>query len=202
MKASIRITQAIVLALAAGCAPGPDADAPAAATLTEAETERFTATGEAAAAALAQTLIENLQAALTEKGPVGAVEFCAVDGPALTAQVAATQGMTVKRTSFRVRNPANEPDALDAEALRRFEGSAPGSAGWLQTAATGEIRYYKPLYVQEFCLQCHGPATDLAPGIPQILAERYPGDAATGYAAGDFRGVIRVVLSRGDPDGD
>jgi hypothetical protein len=32
------------------------------------------------------------------------------------------------------------------------------------------------------------------PGVRRVLSERYPEDLATGYEAGDFRGVVRVSI--------
>jgi hypothetical protein len=32
----------------------------------------------------------------------------------------------------------------------------------------------------------------MAPDVRSLLAERYPEDRATGYAAGDFRGMVSV----------
>jgi hypothetical protein len=42
------------------------------------------------------------------------------------------------------------------------------------------------------CLQCHG--ANIAPPVAAKLAELYPEDQATGFAAGDFRGLFWVEL--------
>jgi len=62
------------------------------------------------------------------------------------------------------------------------------------------MRSYAPMRVGEVCVRCHGDPDDLAPGVADLLAEEYPEDRATGYAMGDFRGVIRVSIPR-DPPG-
>jgi hypothetical protein len=153
-----------------------------------------------AAAALRQGLVTRLTAALEEGGPAGAVEFCSSEAIPLTSAIQAGMegGLTLKRTSFRYRNSANAPDEAEEAALLRFERSLQGPEGPLshltQRVSETEYRYYEPLYVGEPCLQCHGVPERLAPGVGVILEERYPGDLATGYAAGDFRGLIRVSV--------
>jgi hypothetical protein len=66
----------------------------------------------------------------------------------------------------------------------------------VQAVSEDEMRYYAPLMVAPLCVQCHGAAEALEPGVREILRDRYPDDRATGYAAGDFRGVIRVSIPR------
>ena len=44
--------------------------------------------------------------------------------------------------------------------------------------------------MQPLCLTCHG--TELDPAIAAQIAASYPADEATGFAAGDFRGVFWV----------
>jgi hypothetical protein len=46
--------------------------------------------------------------------------------------------------------------------------------------------------VQERCLQCHGDPAKFTPEVRKILASRYPADMATGYKAGDLRGMLSV----------
>ncbi len=54
----------------------------------------------------------------------------------------------------------------------------------------GRVGYVEPITVQPLCLGCHG--STLAPGIADELNELYPDDRATGFAAGDFRGLFWV----------
>lgn len=157
--------------------------------------------GAAAADALVGTLIGHLTAALDEGGPEGAIAFCATEALLLTADaVGSMEGVEIKRTSTRVRNPANAPDSLEALALAYFEeqlgatGTLP--AAWLQAEGEAALRYYRPLVVNQLCVQCHGPMGALSPAVLAALDERYPEDQATGYLAGDLRGLIRVRIAR------
>lgn len=165
------------------------------------ETEaRITALAEPAVGELMRTLVSNLTAAMEEGGPENAIGFCSTEAIPLTqkAQAGLRDGMEIKRTSFRYRNPANAPDEAEEEALLFFEeafqsgGELPGSM--VQRASATEYRYYRPLYVGEMCLQCHGSPESMRPAVRSLLAEHYPEDLATGYGPGEFRGVVRVSV--------
>jgi hypothetical protein len=166
----------------------------------EEERTRAVAVGRSAAAALATGLVKELTRALEEQGPERAVEVCSTEALRLTEQIAhdLSPGMEFKRVSFRNRNPQNAPDTLEAAALRYFkELSEQGDSlpqEWVQADGVGGFRYYKPLFVADFCVQCHGEPGQISPAVQEILAERYPDDEALGYAEGDFRGLIRVSV--------
>jgi len=157
------------------------------------------AIGDSAAVALSRALMSRVQAALQEGGPAYAIEFCSERALAITAAVqdSLPGGLELKRTSTRVRNPANAPDSLEQAALAHFhselDAGRPLPPYHLQQTEAG-WRYYKPIVVADFCTACHGPRESLDPAVRQVLAQRYPNDQATGYSAGDFRGVIRVSV--------
>ena len=154
--------------------------------------------GSSASQALMGTLVTQLTAAMQEGGAANAVDFCSTSALELTAGVAREQGLEVKRTSMKYRNPANAPDEDETEALRYYEsalaetGKLPGPL--VQKAGRDEYRFYRPLTVAPPCLGCHGSTGEIDPTVQAILDERYPDDLATGYAVGDFRGVIRVSV--------
>lgn len=171
--------------------------------------------GSEASRELAATLVGKLQESIAADGPAGAIEFCSAEGLSLTAEVGRATGFEIKRTSNRVRNPANTPDALERIALDRFETAAAAGdslpARFVQRTDQGAYRSYHPMRVQPLCLQCHGSNAELGEGVAEALRGRYPDDAATGYAVGDFRGLIRVTvpaaavdrrLAGGAPRGD
>jgi hypothetical protein len=172
----------------------PAARAPAAVSDAEAVT-----IGDSAAVALSRSLMSRVQMALQEGGPAYAIEFCSERALPITAAVqdSLAGGLELKRTSTRIRNPANAPDSLERAALAYFhselEAGRPLPPYHLQQTEGG-WRYYKPVVVADFCIACHGPRESLDPAVRQVLAERYPNDQATGYSPGDFRGVIRVSV--------
>ena len=166
--------------------------------LTPEEGEGVARIAEPAAAELLRTLVGRLTGAMEEGGAVAAIEFCSMEALPLTRRVEAglEGGLGLKRTSFRIRNPANAPDEAEEAALLYFEEAiqsgreAPSS--FVQRVSETELRYYKPLFLGEVCLQCHGDPVTMDDQVRELLLRRYPQDLATGYTAGDFRGVVRV----------
>ncbi len=168
--------------------------------ITPEQERRVAEIGEAASQDLISTLVSHLTAAMGEGGPVYAIDFCSTRALGLTddAAEAAGHGLELKRTSFRYRNPSNAPDEAEAEALEYFQATL-AETGQLpsmlvQRGGSSGYRYYRPLTVAPPCLNCHGAEDQLAPEVRERLGELYPGDRATGYEVGDFRGVIRVSI--------
>ena len=168
--------------------------------VTPEEGARVSQVAEPAAGELLRTLVERLTAAMDEGGAPHAVEFCSIEAMPLTRLVeAGLEGdLGLKRTSFRYRNQENAPDEVEELALRYFEDAILGGrelpVHYVQRVSEDELRYYKPLFVGEFCLQCHGDPEAMDPEVRARLEANYPGDLATGYEAGDFRGVVRVTV--------
>jgi hypothetical protein len=195
---TIALTAALALACGDGGrgAAGGEGEGTAADTASQAE---VVAVGDSAAMALSRALMSRVQAALQEGGAAHAIEFCSERALPITAAVqdSLAGDLALKRTSTRIRNPANAPDSLEREALAYFhselDAGRPLPAYHLQRTNDG-WRYYKPIVVAEFCTRCHGPRETLEPAVRQVLAQRYPNDQATGYKPGDFRGVIRVSI--------
>ena len=156
--------------------------------------------GRAASAALDDTLGARLARSLKESGPEGAMSVCAYQAQALADEVASKEGVKIKRTSLKLRNPANAPDAYEKEMLARFsadarEGSLPGeSMDERRENGRKVFRYVKPLVVGPLCVTCHGRDGEIPAEVRRMLESRYPQDAATGYAAGDFLGIVSVVI--------
>lgn len=193
MRSSVKwLCAAALVAGLAGCARD--------AGISPAEEAAVREEGDAAAQALTGALQSHLMSAMQEGGPAHAVRFCAEKALPVTDSVAAElgEGYAIKRVSFKVRNFENAPDAAEAEALRHFEsalaetGSLPET--WVQRTPTGEYRFYRAVTIAPPCLACHGDPAELDPTVRTALEEAYPQDEATGYAAGDFRGLLRVTV--------
>ena len=135
-----------------------------------------------------QQLRAALQAGMTE-GPAAAIRVCRDEAPAI-AESLSTDGVTMGRTSHRLRNPENRPPAWTAPLLDRYATGAV-SGGTTVALDGGVTGYVEPITVQPVCLACHGAT--LAPGVADALTRLYPDDAATGFAAGDFRGLFWVT---------
>jgi hypothetical protein len=168
--------------------------------VTPEEEQWVAAVGRESATALAGGLIQRLTAALQEGGAEHAVSFCSQEALSLTATIeqGLTDGIQLKRTSLKYRNPANAPDELETAAIEYFEDALANRHElppyYVQRASRSDFRYYQPLVVNDLCLQCHGPAETIAPEVRQAIETLYPNDLATGYTVGELRGLISVTV--------
>lgn len=176
--------------IAAGCdqpKQGPEAG----------EVERVTEVGREVSQALLQGLGGQLKAALQAGGPESAMQACQQVAPLTTKAIGDNFDSveSLLRTTLKPRNPGNAPDEIDRIVLGKLESmeELPSEhIEWSEETA----RYYKPLVIQEVCLNCHGEPSGFSPGLQEKLAVLYPDDQATGYGLGELRGVIRVDVIR------
>lgn len=166
-------------AAAAPDAAPPDADTAA------------VAAARGAAKKLGGTLKERLGEALKDS-PSAAVTACADEAQGLTALIHAETGARVGRGSLRLRNPANTPpEWVSSWLVDQGERPADGVTGIERVEEVDGKRVARvlvPIRVEPMCETCHGAA--IAPDVAAVLAQRYPNDRATGYAAGDLRGAL------------
>ncbi len=181
---SVGVFCVLIIGITAGCNGGSEP-------VGDAEIER--------AKAALQPFKKQLRLALKEglrEGPKNAVWVCREKAPGI-AEGLTRDGVEVGRASHRVRNPANAPqpwmEPLIAEYIDLGDDRSPRAVR-LEDRSIG---YVEPIYVQPLCLQCHGG--DIPAPVESRIAELYPADAATGFAAGDFRGLFWVRLSPVSP---
>lgn len=139
-----------------------------------------------------------LQGAMKAGGPLKAVKVCSQRAQVIAGEISREKGMEIGRTSLRVRNPANAPDAWERAALESFEERRKGGES-LDAMEEAEVvkedgkevfRYLKAIPLQKVCLTCHG--SELAPDLSRKISEIYPDDRATGFREGDLRGAFTV----------
>jgi hypothetical protein len=186
-------------------APGAPAVSAEFFSATNPEAVAFARAGEAAINRLASQMLSELSSALARGGPEAALEVSHLKKvPATGAVLAGHPQITAfKRTSLRVRDAANKPDAADQIALAYIDralsrGDAPPKLLIQRvrpTAGAEEWRVYRPLAVLPSCVQCHGKTETLPPGVRAALEKRYPEDPASGYAPGEWRGLLRVTVA-------
>ena len=142
-----------------------------------------------------------LKKSLEAGGPEGAIGVCKDIAPAIASELSRARGWQVTRVSLKTRNPLlGLPDAWEQKVLADFDrraaaGEKPETLEFAEvvTEPQGQaLRYMKAIPTQELCLTCHGPADKIAGGLKQKLAEQYPHDKATGYAAGQVRGAFSI----------
>ncbi|WP_245754652.1 Tll0287-like domain-containing protein [Candidatus Accumulibacter aalborgensis] len=147
-------------------------------------------------------VVQAMQTAVKEQGPVVAIAVCKEKAPRLLQEMRQQTGWDIRRVSLKTRNPATgTPDVWEARQLADFDLKAANGAkpkqleiGEIVTAADGKrsYRYMKALPVAEVCVTCHGPAELLSDDLKAALARDYPHDRATGYAPGEIRGALSV----------
>jgi hypothetical protein len=148
-----------------------------------------------------------LMGEMNRGGPAAAVAVCADSAQVRTARFN-TEGLHVRRVGTRVRNPDNAPDSLEARLLaylgeQKLAGTMPTEI--MEVARTGpdggwELRYLRPIVLQEFCATCHGARDAIPTDVRTLIEQRYPQDQAVDYAPGDLRGAVsvRVAMPRAE----
>lgn len=139
---------------------------------------------------------KSLKAALVaglEEGPVAAISACRVEAPKLAEQ-ASIDGVKIGRASGKLRNPSNAAKPWMQATLEVYETDPERREPAVVAIDKNTIGYVEPIFIQPLCVTCHG--AELAPDLQTKLDELYPTDQATGYAAGDFRGVFWAELAR------
>lgn len=142
----------------------------------------------AARTELAGRLMQRVMQVSQEEGFVAAVDVCHGEAPTITAEVAEKHGLRLGRTSDKLRNPDNTGPQWATHLYN--EAGTPA----IVRGPDGAIGTLNPISLAEPCASCHGTRDQLAPGVADILAERYPDDRATGYAPGDLRGWFWVEV--------
>jgi hypothetical protein len=140
-----------------------------------------------------------LQQAMQEGGPVKAIAVCNEKAPQIAERMSASSGWDVGRTSLKVRNPSNAPDAWERAVLESFETrKAEGEpAAGLEHYEVVEqddqktFRYMKAIPTGDLCLVCHGE--NLGEPVKARLDALYPQDQARGFKKGDIRGAFTIV---------
>lgn len=138
---------------------------------------------------LFQSLSTKLVTAMSSGGPVSAIEVCSKEAPKLAQEISARHGLTIGRTSFRLRNPQNaapewtQPFVANRDTDVQFVP--------LKNGATGAMF---PIHLKPQCLTCHGPEEQIGDDVKQQLATYYPDDQATGFQDGDLRGWFWVEV--------
>jgi len=146
-----------------------------------------------------QTLKQELQAGMQAGGPVNAISVCNLTAPAIASTYSARNGWDVGRTSLKLRNPDNAPDAWERSVLEAFEkrkeaGEDPAKMEFYEVVRQDDVsklRYMKAIPTAGLCLACHGEQLDSI--VKTRLETLYPEDQALGYRAGDIRGAFTIT---------
>lgn len=139
---------------------------------------------------LKQALLDGMQ-----EGPLNAISVCKDQAPAI-ADTFATDGTKIGRASHRLRNRRNVAPDWANQVLTGYLDNTVDRAPKVVSLPDQREGYAEPIMVQPLCLACHGET--LAPDVAAYIAETYPEDEATGFEAGDLRGIFWVEYSTTD----
>lgn len=133
-----------------------------------------------------QDLQKALKSGLAE-GPAAAIQVCRVKAPGI-ADALSVDGVRMGRSSHKLRNPDNTAPDWVRPIMQTYLDDASSRKPRAVVLAGGRSGYVEPIMVQPLCLTCHG--SELAPEVAERIAALYPEDKATGFEAGDLRGVF------------
>ena len=154
--------------------------------------------GKALMQAFSADLKSELKKAIKEGGLTNGISVCSVQAPAIASKYS-DETWQIKRTSLKVRNPANTPTDFERDILLQFqvkkdEGlpiSELMAYQFEETESGKTHRMMKAIPTQGLCLACHGES--LSNEVVSELQHRYPADHAIGFKAGDIRGAFSLT---------
>jgi len=161
--------------------------------------QKWMSRGDSLVARTFDTLRNTLLRTISEKGFAGAVSFCNTEALNLTS-TDRKEGVLIKRTSDRLRNPANTPDKVELEIITAYIQERIKKQDLkpvLKKDEAGNHHYFRPILVQAMCLNCHGEKLiQIKPDTWEVIRQHYPADAAFDYKEGDLRGIWHVVFAK------
>lgn len=109
-------------------------------------------------------------------------------------QIGEDLGYVIRQTSLRTRNPVNQPDAFERQALERFIAEPGLKELYSVSSSDGPavFRYLKPFVADQSCLQCHGDPEQ----APDFIKKLFPADKdqAYNYRIGEVIGAASVSI--------
>lgn len=191
----LHLTIALLALILSGCA---QQKAPA--TLTDADKQVYLAKGKALAQTSFAALSSRLSQAIEQGGIAYAAPFCSVTALPLLDSLSQVNNATIRRTSLKVRNTANQPTRWEKEILLQYEAQAKGNAALqpiVKALNDNEVAFAAPITVLPLCVKCHGkPGDTMNAADYEAIKKTYPADQAIGYAEGDLRGMWSIVFER------
>jgi len=167
-----------------------------------ADMDQYKADAKKITGAFFEELKKELGNGMQAGGTVAAIGVCNSLAPAIAMKHSKESGWDVARTSLKLRNPNNAPDAWETNVLHQFEerrakGEGPDALAYAEIVEEGGDKYFRfmkgivmPPLEKMPCLKCHGENID--PKTAAMLDELYPLDKARGYKAGQVRGAFTL----------
>ncbi len=138
-----------------------------------------------------------LKEELDKGGPAKALPACRVKAPKITNKsLGESQVIRLGRASHRIRNPLNIPPDWVKPYLEKFSQANTSDIPKHVLVELNPHRYgyIEPIFVEPICLNCHGQ--DLGKELREAILKDYPLDNATGFKAGEFRGLLWLEMKK------
>lgn len=100
-------------------------------------------------------------------------------------------GLSFNNVSDQPRNPNNQADAVELEAMKFFrqnEEAVERFVPFISNSGENFYHFSQPIIVKPRCLKCHSSKEE----APKSIQERY--DTAYNYELGDLRGIMSIKL--------
>ncbi|MEN8187962.1 MAG: DUF3365 domain-containing protein [Bacteroidota bacterium] len=168
--------------------------------LSKKEVDSYTNQGNEIAQATMKKMGGTMVEKMKEGGVKEAVPFCNTKAIPLTNEMSEKFGVTIKRTSHRIRNEENRPNDEEQAILDKYiklisEGKELNPVVELDNM--GNPHYYAPIKIQKKCLTCHGEiGINVTKKSDSIINSYYPKDLATGFKEGDLRGIWSITFNK------
>jgi hypothetical protein len=140
--------------------------------------------------AMFNRLLGRLTETLTSAGPIKAIVVCKEDAPAIAEELN-RDGVRIGRTSWKLRNPQNQPPSWAAKYVQQ-QVTEPVFVA-LESDKLGALL---PIRLKDTCLMCHGSQQQIPPDVWTAIRANYPQDQAIDFAANDLRGYFWVEVER------
>ncbi len=106
-------------------------------------------------------------------------------------------GLQFNTVSDRARNPGNQADAVEMDAIRHFRAN-PAAKERLATFSDPNGKHYyhyaTPIWTEPSCLTCHGDPASAPAAIRQNYSQAYD------YKLDELRGILSVKLPMGETE--
>ena len=182
-----------------GCQPQTSETSQSQASEAEISQEEYMKMGKDIAAQTFSVLSGQLQAAMKEGGVAQAIKHCNLAAMPLVDSLSKVHQADIRRTSFKIRNSQNAPNNDEQVVLEAFTQSAAEGKDLVplvKATQEGNMAFYAPIKVNDMCLKCHGvDGESLDSEGYALIRELYPEDEATGYQAGDLRGIWSITFN-------
>lgn len=139
-----------------------------------------------------------LEQGIASHGVVDTITACNKVAPGIADQHAQASGWSVGRTSLKLRNPSNAPDAWETAVLKDFDARKAAGEDATKLAKAEVVdeggkkvfRMMVAIPTAAMCTKCHGASIEKP--AADAISNLYANDQAIGYKEGDIRGAFTL----------